>query len=73
MLRFNDDHQPYFSLSDGDGSHQLYMQLRLSAPAVSPQTLRAGIDAVLAAADDSSDLWTPEKWTAASISFALWR
>ena len=63
MLAYNDGHFAYFTLG-GDDAHTIYLECRIPAAAVTPQSLRAATDALLAGADETADLWNSEKWTA---------
>lgn len=67
LLAFNDRHLAYFTLG-GDDAHTIYLQYRIQAAAVTPASLRAATDAVLAEADETTDLWNSDKWTAGEAS-----
>ena len=55
MLEFNDGHDANFTINE---QYQgLYLQSRIPAVAVTPQSLRATIDDLLGAADASKTLW----------------
>ncbi len=72
MLAYNDGHLACFTLG-GDDAHTIYLAYRIPAAAVTPQSLRAATDAVLAEADEAADLWNSDKWTAGkAASTTLW-
>ena len=61
ILAYNDDSAFYFTVGGTDNG-SLFLQARLDASTITPQLLRREIDGLIAAADETADLWDTDKW-----------
>ena len=70
MLEYNDTHRFYFTIG-GDDSKTGYLQTRIDAVALSPKTLRAALDELIATVDETKDLWDQDTWSAGDKAGAI--
>ena len=67
MLAYNDNHSFYFTIG-GPDDDLVFLQERLDASTVTPQLIRQHIDDLIAAVDDTVDLWDTSKWQTSAPS-----